>query len=48
MKVESILLVVSDIALDLRRIVVELVPTGRLRLILALRRMANSFLLISR
>jgi hypothetical protein len=47
-KVGSTLLVVSDIASALRKPFVELVPIERLQLILALRRMENSFLLISR
>jgi hypothetical protein len=42
------LLVVSDIASALRKPFVELVPIERLWLILALRRMANSSLLILR
>jgi hypothetical protein len=44
MKVELMLLAVSDIVSDLRRPFVELVPIGRLRLILALQKMVNSFL----
>jgi hypothetical protein len=42
------LLAVSDIVSDLRRPCAELVPIGRLRLILALQKMVNSFPLILR
>jgi hypothetical protein len=42
------LLAVSGIALDIRKPFAELVLIGRLQPILALQRMANSFLLIPR